>query len=287
MVNYDYKSENSSSQHSSTIDKSFMRRRGSAIEFYLELGLPLFALRKKGKNPATSHGFKDATLDKKILDKQFQRHPEGNLGGRTGGNIFVLDLDQRLGLPSVEYTLHDIEEEFGKLPDTPYVMTGGGGLHFFFSNPDNLVLPGKPGFRPGVDFKGDGGYVVLPPSIHPSGKSYEWDASFHIRDVPLAPIPRWLAQLAQKDRESAPATSNTEWKQLLQSGVGNGCRNVSLTKIAGHLFRRSVDDSLIAEILASLNKTIVSPPLCRSEVMSIFKSIQRKEIQRKLIGRNK
>ena len=90
-----------------------------------------------------------------------------------------------------------LESAHGKLPETVTGLTGGGGLHLLFRLPDGFgKLKGSIG--EGIDIKGPGGYIVAPPSIHPSGKAYAWDAGNHPTEVGIADPPGWLVRLVQK-----------------------------------------------------------------------------------------
>ncbi len=70
-------------------------------------------------------------------------------------------------------------------------LTGGGGRHLYFRHPGGIVR-NRVGLAPGIDVRGDGGCVVAPPSVHPSGKRYAWVASHGPEDSPLARAPAWL-----------------------------------------------------------------------------------------------
>src|SRR3989442_1778572 len=84
------------------------------------------------------------------------------------------------------------------VPPTVTAKTGGGGWHFYFRRPPDLTLGNTIRFRPAMDFKGEGGYVVAPPSLHPSGNRYEWAVGFD--DAEVAPLPAWLIQEVQAPR---------------------------------------------------------------------------------------
>jgi putative DNA primase/helicase len=106
----------------------------------------------------------------------WQMCPDANIGIVTGAvsGIIVLDLDG--------------SEELTEECTTPISLTGNG-LHIFYRHPGEGVR----GFvRPGMDLKGDGGYVVAPPSIHPSGRRYEWQTDPFIE--PVTP-PDWLIEI--------------------------------------------------------------------------------------------
>jgi Bifunctional DNA primase/polymerase, N-terminal len=81
-------------------------------------------------------------------------------------NLVVLDFDpQHDGNASIER----LERQIAPLPVTVEVTTGGGGRHLYFAHPGGLVR-NRAGLAQGVDVRGDGGYIVAPPSVHPSGR---------------------------------------------------------------------------------------------------------------------
>jgi hypothetical protein len=154
---------------------------------YARAGFPLFPA-KLDKSPLTEHGFKDASRDEDKIRAWWAKWPQASIGIPTGAGtgIVVLDEDPRHGGTE---SLEQFVKEHGALLDGPVSRTGGGGRHFFFRHPGGNV-PNAEGIRPGLDVRGDGGYVVVPPSPHKSGTPYSWL-------VPLGPTklllpPPWL-----------------------------------------------------------------------------------------------
>jgi Bifunctional DNA primase/polymerase, N-terminal len=141
------------------------------------------ACRNLGKHPRTPHGLKDATTDAAILGQWWAKWPDANIGLVTGSSsgLVVLDVDPRHG---VNLTLEDIEAEHQKLPETVESLSGGGGRHLFFQHP-GVPNRNDAGTKlgPGLDIRGDGGYVILPPSLHASGRRYEWEVSSPPDDI--------------------------------------------------------------------------------------------------------
>jgi hypothetical protein len=140
-----------------------------------------------GKIPRTRNGFYDATTDADVITGWWRTWPRADIGIRTGGGLWVMDVDPRSG---GDASLLCLEGKYGELR-TLTVRTGGGGLHFYFAG--DLPTGKVPGY-PGLDVKGEGGYVVAPPSMHASGRRYEWLAPDDLPTVPQ-PTPAWLAHL--------------------------------------------------------------------------------------------
>lgn len=147
-----------------------------------------------GKHPRTWNGLKDATTNEGQIRAWWAKWPDANIGIATGGALLVLDVDAYKG---GEASLAALLAETGEqLPESPRVLTGGGGWHLYLAQPEGLATPlgNSKGTKLGkaIDTRGDGGYVVAPPSLHASGGRYEWDAS--TCHLPLAPVPAWMVE---------------------------------------------------------------------------------------------
>jgi hypothetical protein len=101
----------------------------------------------------------------------------GIVCGPSSG-IFVVDVDEHGPISGAD-TLADLQATYGRLPECPTVITGGGGLHLYFAYPPGTMITNDAGRRlgPGLDVRAEGGQVVAPPSRHPNGRLYEWEAS--------------------------------------------------------------------------------------------------------------
>lgn len=137
----------------------------------------------------TCHGFYAATTDPDRVAAILDAVPTGQLALRTGAasDTVVVDVDPAHGGRDTMNTLIGR----GLLPPTAYVATGSGGLHLYYRHPGTLVQcsQGKPGqgLGPGIDVKADGGYVVLPPSVHPrTGRPYRWAPGRVMEEMPPA-----------------------------------------------------------------------------------------------------
>lgn len=207
--------------------------------------------------------------DKLIRDWWMTRWPGDGIGivcGEISG-VVVVDID------NPELAQADITAN-GGLPATPTVRTAKG-KHYYFKWP-GFVINGK---LPWGDLKGQGGYVLAPPSIHPVTKQpYEWEVS--PRDTPLAPLPEWIVKLCRTHRM---ATAQTEGEQdggiaiapPVEQRIGPGERNQTLASIAGTMRRRGMTPEEIYPSLAQINQARCDPPLDESEVQAIATSMAR------------
>jgi hypothetical protein len=147
-----------------------------------------------GKHPLVKNGFYQATIEPTKIKLWWRKWPWANIGVRTGAGsgIVVLDLDQK---DEALESLRKLEEKCGPLPDTLEAKTGSGGRHIFFKHPGVEIPCGANVFGPGIDIRGDGGYVVAPPSKHISGHRYEWDVGTF--GFGIAPFPQCIIELLQ------------------------------------------------------------------------------------------
>jgi hypothetical protein len=152
--------------------------------------------KSPGKHPWTPHGCLNASKDPAAIRAMFEPRPQANVAITTGAEsgIWVLDVDPR---HTGDVSLEILEHKYGKLPDTPTVRTGGGGLQFYWRWPAGIdIRSSSSEIGAGLDVKGTGGYVVAPPSLHISGCRYHWEWSARIDEIPIADAPGWLIDLA-------------------------------------------------------------------------------------------
>jgi len=195
------------------------------------------------------------------------RWPQANIGVVTGAvsGIVVLDQDSDEARPF----LRDKH-----LPPTPCAYTGKG-THWYFKHPGYPVRNFARRL-PGLDFRGDGGYVLAPPSLHPSGRRYRWADTLSPDDVEPAPCPAWLFAVLKRERQEQGPADDTWVKELLQ-GVRQGFRHDSATRLAGYLLCRNVSEAVALELLRAWNEMRNSPPLEDDELARIVRDIARAE----------
>lgn len=140
-----------------------------------------------GKHPRLLHGLKDASADLPAVAAWWRRWKSANIGLLTGASarLVVIDLDGEEGMDSWAALT-----EGRDLPVTREAITGGGGRHIYFLHPGGTIGNSASRLGDHVDVRGDGGYVVAPPSSHASGRRYEWANRERV-----APCPDWLVDL--------------------------------------------------------------------------------------------
>lgn len=182
---------------------------------YSEMGWKVHPLRPGDKVPATPHGCKDATDDPDRVARWWARHPDHNIGLATGHAFDVLDLDG----PDGETAFDDwwaATITYQAAPDPSGLLvvgTPGPGQHWYGP-------PTGAGNRAGVlshvDWRGAGGYVVAPPSVHPNGGVYEW-----LNDPAEAALVPWPPQLVSLVLP-APLPHRPRWAPKRWEGTGHG-----------------------------------------------------------------
>ena len=157
---------------------------------------------RPGKHPRTPHGFKDATVDEARITRYWGGLPDANVGIATGeaSGIVVLDVDGDAG----EESIADLQMKHGALPETIEAITGSG-RHIYFARPRFSIRNSESKIGLGLDIRGDGGYVIAPPSMHACGSRYEWELSAHPDHIGLAEIPSWFIQLLNEPASTSVA----------------------------------------------------------------------------------
>jgi len=131
----------------------------------------------------------------------------------------------------------------------------------------------------GIDTRGLGGYVLAPPSIHPSGRAYAWSVD---SGKSFATAPQWLLdRINGRANGKIEATPVTAWLSLLTDGVEEGQRNDACTRLCGYLLRRNVNAQMALGLLQMWNVTHCRPPLDEAEVERITGSVAAAELRRR------
>jgi hypothetical protein len=166
---------------------------------YAQLGLPVAPLHvyrdgqcscgdsrphKVGKHPRTPHGVRDATIMAGQIRTWWRWWVNANIAGAMPRGVYVLEIDSAAGVMA-------LHERGVTLEGAPRVRTGRDelGLHLWYRSP--LALPNCPDgiIAPDVGFRGFGEYVLMPPSLHPTGRRYTWEVPFS------GPLPSSLPEL--------------------------------------------------------------------------------------------
>jgi putative DNA primase/helicase len=178
---------------------------------YAARGWPVFPLWPGTKKPVPENGLHAGTTKVDQIQRWWKTMPTANIGVCCGirADMWVVDLDCKPGAANGLETLDGLEQTHGQLPITLAQTTPSGGRHLLFRWPDGgerIRNNGKTRrIGPGIDTRGQGGYIVAPPSVI-DGNFYDWDEE----DMPLAMAPPWLLELVMKEPEAAPLSSMAE-----------------------------------------------------------------------------
>ena len=236
---------------------------GKSALAYAKIGFRVFPVQPRDKIPlgkAAPHGCLDATTDAAKIKAWWTEHPQANVGIACGSGLLVVDIDPATG---GDESLDMLELEHGKLPLTPTVLTGGGGTHRYFAFTGKVK--NKVALEPGIDIRSEGAYVVAPPSVHPSGRRWEWEASSRIDEMDMAPAPEWLVGRlleptgAQRSQANGPTIDRVDADGVL-AGVPAGERHAALFRYAAHLRSQNVVTKAEAEILVAQAAANCKPP---------------------------
>jgi len=221
---------------------------------YAAEGWPIFPVKERSKEPLTLDGFKSASIDPARVAKWWTTWPSANVAcvpGQTGH--IVIDIDGPEGETAAQ--------ALGLLSEPTLTVTTARGRHLWFKHPggtiSNVVL------APHLDVRGDAGYVLLPPSVHPSGVVYRW----HGKTTEALPLPDDVkAKLFNGRRPHAAAP--------IPERIPEHHRNTVLTSLAGSMRRRGSGEQAILAAL-TIENARCDPPLDADELAKIARSIER------------
>jgi hypothetical protein len=194
--------------------------------------------------------------------KQFRRQLSvGIVTGRISG-IVVVDIEKGGSI--------------NDLPPTVCSKTGGGGYHFYYKHP-GVPVKNTVRIRELTDIRGDGGYVVVPPSLHKSGNRYEWLVA--PGDADFAELPQWVL-----DKCSETQKGGTDWKQFFNTVNLEGTRNQQAASLSGKILYHLPEemwDVIGLPALKEWNTEKNSPPMDIKELLATWESIKKAEVVRR------
>lgn len=255
-----------------------------AAHDYVERGLAIIPLGVGKKEPVTKSGLNDWTDNPGQIDVWWGQgehagkrgNPSYNIGmacGQVSGGIIAIDLDCHSDEANGLHFLRDWEVEHGKLPETWTQITGSGGKQLFYRAGQDIRNSANGEI--GVDVRGNGGYVVLPPSLHPCGDCYEWSISPDDMDVADADDKVYDFIRAVSKTKKRSDGWNSE-KTGIPSEITEN-RNETLFSLGRSFLSRGTGHDEVATLIRSLNATICRPPLPADEVEKLIGSINSKE----------
>lgn len=228
---------------------------------YVEHGWSVLPVRPEEKRPYMTNWmqYTHVRADKDTVTKWFTNLSGAGVGVVTGkvSNMVVLDVESDCTIP--------IEDLLKRFPTQLYSRTGSGGYHLFYQYPTAVShVSNRVGIFPGADLRADGGFIVLPPTMHPNGVRYEW-----VKRGPPGAFPEALL-----DMQARPRVQNDGWITEALRGVSEGGRNDMCARLAGYFFNKGMSYDIVETLLLEWNERN-DPPLPVREVRTTIKSIEK------------
>jgi hypothetical protein len=225
---------------------------------YASRGWYVFPCIPRAKEPLTPHGFKEATRDPKVIESWWNRLPDANIGASMGHMGYItLDVDDR-------ESFKRLEAKIGKLPKTLTSQSGSGrGGHLIFKQPPDKKLGNGEGGLKGqhINVRGHGGYIILPGSIHPSGKPYVW-----MNEIEPVEIPPELVKILEQTPEKTALIKNGKVCE-------NSGRNNYLLSFGIALVDEAKTDNEVRAKMSAENQVRCEPPLDDAEFERVMVNV--------------
>lgn len=237
---------------------------------YIERGWSVMPVNRTGtKVPLV----KWTELQERIATREeviewWTRWPEANIGVITGSisGIVAIDIDTRKGA--------EVAPVLAVAPTEFINRTGSGGAHLLYEYPYEVEegVRTRANLMKGVDVRSDGGYIVVPPSIHANGTPYEWDSEGDPSSLP----PEVIEFINDDGGETRNPSGDPDWvSRLLDEGAEEGGRNDAATRLVGYLEAKGIPKDITYTMVEQWNGSKVSPPLSQREVRTIVESVYR------------
>ena len=228
---------------------------------YVDNGWSVLPVRPDEKRPYMTNWlqYTKTRAPKAMVEAWFNNLTGAGVGVVTGkiSNMVVLDVEKSCPYP--------IEELLKKYPTQMIARSGGGGWHLFYQYPVNQSrVSNRVRIFDGADLRADGGFIVLPPTMHQSGNRYEW-----VKRGPLGAFP-----VALLDLQAQPKVQGEGWITEVLRGVSEGGRNDACARLAGYFFKKGMNADIVEALLMDWNERN-EPPLPVTEVRTTIKSIER------------
>lgn len=227
---------------------------------YLNRGFSVIPVGRDKKPLIKWQRYQDERATQDEVKQWFKDFQGANIGIVTGAisGIVVVDIEA--------------DGSTSNLPPTVMSKSGGGGWHFYYKHPSHAV---KNAVRIAdkTDIRGDGGYVVAPPSTHKSGKKYEWSVDFDMAD--LAELPHWVLE-----KSKGVEANKVDWQKFILEPNAEGSRNMSAAQLSGKLlYHLPVElwETAGWATIKDWNDRQNTPPLTEKELRVTWDSIKKAE----------
>ena len=229
---------------------------GQEAAKYAKKGLKVFPLVPGGKVPITGHGFLDASSDLSQVKAWWEETPNANIGFPVPESLLVVDIDS-------DEALYELKANDADIPSTVTVKTPRGH-HYWYSLPNGTKSKPKVAVFPGVDIRGSGSYVILPPSKRRDGAVYRWEVEPQTKYKSEAPD--WVLELMGRGDDDGIVVSDPVHASEVLDGVGEGLRDITLFRYACQLRTRNMQKAE-AEVLVLAAAEKCSPPFPKKDAL--------------------
>ena len=229
-------------------------------------GFRLFPVAVRGKRPLIERWPERATCHLDSARAWLQEHAGCNWGLACGvaSGVFVLDVD---GVEGAE-AIREITEPHGDDWTETLSVKTARGMHYYFKYPEREIRNSASKLARGLDIRGEGGYVLVPPSVHPSGAIYCWAGAGE--NARILPAPVWLLEALSALKQRMSPSPGVEGDLIPEGG-----RNATLARLAGGMRRQGMTPEAIEAALLAENSNRCRPPLPETEAREIAHSISR------------
>ena len=239
---------------------------------YHKQGVSVIPITPRDKKPLISwENYQHQQASQEEIEAWWPKWPEANVGIVTGtvSGLVVIDLDTVEAKDRLKTLVPDYD-----LTAVPRSRTGKG-WQLFFKHP-GTPIPNRAGVLPGLDVRGDGGYVVAPPSIHPNGKVYKWEV---LLNGELPKLPLELFKLISSPTGNGSENGFRERFNTAQAlaGVPEGQRDETLFRLACKLRAADVPQDM-AEKLILEAATNCQPPFPNREALAKVENVYRRYV---------
>ena len=236
------------------------------LQEIIRQGGKVFPVKSRGKEPLICGWPEQASNDPAVIAGWTAEFPGCNWGlASAEGGRFIVDID---GPGGEKWLEKQIETRGVEWTNTQQVATARG-VHYHFKWPAGVVIRNSTAkIAAGVDIRGQGGYGLIPPSVHETGTAYVWRTDPSQR---LAPAPAWLLELIRNSQPSDTPKRSGNGKRTIPAGR----RNSTLASLAGVMRNKGLSETAIDAALQAENRLACDPPLDEGEVSGIAESIAR------------
>lgn len=236
----------------------YQQARLTAALDYASRGWRVLPIKASSKTPLNHNGSKGATTDKKQIVDWWtnSNHDFANVGVACGKeSFFVIDIDMKNNVDGLNSLTQHFGDKIG-FDFKTYLSqkTPSGGVHLLFQYPDNAeTISNSVGILPGVDIRGDGGYIVVAPSAIRNKEGnfimYRWNDG----SLPVSPIQDWALDLLMLQKEKQSTGPKVNVANALYKGFAQGSRDMEIYRLCCSCLAQGYSKEITQAIILSVS----------------------------------